>query len=282
MKNIKTVLTITILILTANIVAGQSSDNELKNFRFGLKVTPSVNWYKPEGKIIAANGAVIKFGGGLVMEFQLAKVISIQTGVQVDLNGGKLKYNNGDMLTSVNSNSVSYLYSISDEIILSDNTPFSATSHEKYQLNSRTYNISYITIPLTIKMKTKEIGMFTYYGQFGINNSIRWKATADDEVQKITGANLGTSDSKKNIEVTKDVSLYTASLNMGLGAEMNLSGTTALTFGLNYLLGFTNTLKNNSDYLTRRVNDANGATKISKMPQEIKSNSIVLTIGILF
>ena len=69
---------------------------------------------------------------------------------------------------------------------------------------------------------------------------------------------------------------------------MNLSGTTSLTFGLNYNLGFTNFVKGDSDHLAKRTNDADyssaGQTKvkITNMPQELKSSAVVLTVGVLF
>jgi hypothetical protein len=280
----KKLLTITVLALIASASFAQSSENELKNFRFGLKVTPSINWYKPDGKIMMGNGAGVKFGGGLILEFRLAKVISIQTGMQIDLDGGKIKYNNGGINTP-GANTISYYYNIADDNIARYNTVSSGTpGYTHYQLNERQFKTSYITIPLTLKMKTKEIGTLTYYGQIGINNSFRWKAHADDKVTVLDALNYGATASQSNIDITKDVSFYTASLNFGLGAEMNLSGTTSLTFGLNYNLGFTNVVKSSSEYLEKRTNDANGVgvPSYNPMPQTIKTNAVILTVGVLF
>jgi Outer membrane protein beta-barrel domain len=282
MKNMKKIITIALMLFITHFTNAQDSGNELKNFRFGLKFTPSVNWYKPEDKIIVNNGPVMKYGGGMILEFRLAKVISLQTGLQIDVNGGKVKYNNGNTLKSLSSNSVSYFYNTQDDKIVKFDSTLNPASYNHYQINSRSYSITYITVPISFKMKTNEIGMFTYYGQFGINNSFRWKAMATDEVQQITSSGLGTSETKKKIDVTKDVSFYTASLIMGAGAEMNLSGSTSFTFGLSYNLGFTNVVKNDSDYLRRRANDAFGTPTFSKMPQKIKSNAVVLTVGVLF
>ena len=262
-----------------------AQENELKNFRFGLKITPSVNWYKPEGKIMSGNGAGVKFGGGLILEFRLAKVISIQTGAQIDLDGGKIKYNNGG-LSNPGANTVSYYYHIADDKIAKQGSvdPVTSSGYTHYQLNERKFKTTYVTIPFTLKMKTKEIGTMTYYGQIGVNSSFRWKATADDKVTVINDLTntLGATDSKSKIDITKDVNFYTASLNFGLGSELNLSGSTSLTFGLNYNLGFTNVVKSESDYLTRRTNDAFGNGTLSKMPQTIKSNAVILTVGVLF
>lgn len=282
MKNMKKILTITLMVLMTNFLFAQDGENELKNIRFGLKVAPSINWLKPDGNIIKGDGASVKFGGGLVLEFRLAKVISIQTGLEINTSGGKVKYNNGATLITPNSNSVSYFYNTLDEAIVKYDGAHDSTSENHYQLNSRNYNITYITLPFSFKMKTKEIGSFTYYGQFGINNSFRWKAMAKDDVQKITATGLGTSETKSKINITKDASFYTASLNIGLGAEMNLAGSTSLTFGMNYLLGFTSIVKNDSDYLERRANNAVSVPAYTKMPQQIKSNAVVLTVGVLF
>lgn len=290
MKNMKKLLTISIMALIATVAFAGDGENELKNFRFGLKVTPSVNWFKPEGKIMASNGAGVKFGGGLVLEFRLAKVISIQTGVQIDMDGGKIKYNNGG-LTNPSANSVSYFYHITDDKIVEyDSANNNDPAYKHYQLNERQYKVTYITIPLALKMKTKEIGNMTYFGQIGVNTSIRWKATVNDKVTVINDTplpTLGATDSKSKVDVTKDVSLIHETLNFGLGTELNLSGSTSIVFGLNYNLGFTNVVKRGSDYLGRRVNGANSSTNpidftLSKMPQSFKSNAVILTIGVLF
>jgi hypothetical protein len=281
----KKILTLSAFVLLINYSFAGDGENDLKNFRFGLKVTPSVNWYKPEGKLISQNGVGAKFGGGLILEFRLAKVISIQTGAQIDLDGGKIKYNNAGLGTSL-ANSVSYYYNNIDEKIEKYSIEYAnKTGYTHYQLNERQYKISYITIPLSLKMKTKEIGMFTYYGQIGVNSSIRWKASANDELAIINDATntVQGSESKSKVDITKDVNLFNENLNFGLGAEMNLSGSTSFTFGLNYNLGFTNAVRKESDYLERRVNNSAGtAGTLSKMPQVIKGNAVILTVGILF
>ncbi len=285
----KKIFIITAIALSSNLVFGQEAENELKNFRFGLKFSPSINWYKPDGKIISADGPIFGYGGGLVTEFRLAKVVSIQTGVQVDVEGGRMKYNNGGP-NNANANTVSYYYlGLDDEIVVYDKVLANSPSHTHYQLNKRTYKVTYITIPLSIKMKTKEIGSLTYYGHIGMNNSFRWKASANDELQVINDATntLGTNDNKSKIDITKDVSVYAVSLNFGVGSELNFSGTTSLTFGLSYNLGFTNVVKSDSNYLGRRANSADYGSNPasfteSKMPQSIKSNAVLLNIGVLF
>jgi hypothetical protein len=293
----KKILTIIALAVGAKLAMAQDDD---KNFRFGLVIDPSVNWYKPDGKIIAKDGANVKFGGGLLLEFRLAKVASFQTGLRINSEGGKVKYNNG-AIQDANSNVVNYLYATADDEILEYMAPDSASTFYMsstlkgktwYQLNERQYKATYITIPLVLKLKTKEIGTMTYFGQFGLNNSIRWKASANDNVTAIkqtsTGIALGATETKSKVNVTKDVAFFKSALTFGAGAEMNLSGSTSLTFGLNYNLGFMNSVKSSSDYLAKRTNDADynalNQTKLTttKLPQTLKSSSVVLTVGVLF
>jgi hypothetical protein len=293
MKNMKKLLALTSLILLTNSIFAGGDENEIKNFRFGLKVTPSLNWYKPDGKILEKNGISPKFGGGLVLEFRLAKVASVQTGLQIDMDGGKIKYNNGG-ITVPNANIVSYYYNNSDDVIepygLAAPDPSDSTNlysfnqkYTLYQLNERTYKATYITIPLLLKLKTKEIGMMTYFGQFGINNSFRWSVKADDKLTASSGSSFGATESKSKINVSKDASFYAASLAFGGGVEMNFSGTTSLLLGINYNLGFTNVVKSQSDYLRRTTNNSLGnGSDLSQLPQTLKSNAVVLTIGVLF
>lgn len=286
----KKLFTLTAIALFANSMFAGGDENEIKNFRFGLKVTPSINWYKPEGKLLAKNGIVPKFGGGLIMEFRLAKVASIQTGVQIDMDGGKIKYNN-EGYNAPNANTVTYYYNNSDDVIEKFGlTPPSDSAglysfnqkYTLYQLNERNYKATYVTIPLMLKLKTKEIGMMTYFGQFGINNSFRWSVKADDKLTVLNSSTASATDSKSKLNITKDCSVYVASLTFGAGTELNLSGSTSVLIGVNYNLGFTNVVKSKSDYLGKRTNDASGVGTLTNLPQTLKSNGVVLTVGVLF
>ena len=290
MKNMKKILLLIGIALITSYANAQDDGKDMKNVRFGILVDPSLGWYNPTGKLLASNGIVPKIGGGLDIEFRLSKVASIATGVQIDVSGGKIKYNNGGQYIA-NANTVSYYYSNSDDKIITFNSSPGSTataaqvasfyqSNTRYQLNARTYSITYITIPLTLKLKTKQIGMMTYYGQIGVDNSIRWKAKANDDVTN--WVNLANTTNSK-VDITKDVAPIHEALNIGLGTELNISGSTSLTFGLNYIFGFTNSVKSTSEYLMRQTENSGGTGYAQDgLPQNITSNSVVLTVGILF
>ena len=324
MKNMKNILTIAVSILIAKGVYGQApnenketkeikiikkttessgastnrQENEIRNFRFGLVILPSINWYETESKIFESDKISPKFGGGLSVEFRLAKVAAFQAGINIVTGGGKLKYSNGGLYVPGQS-TVSYYNSTSEEILELDEVGTSSNPTPDlvhYQLNKRSYKTTYISIPFLLKLKTREIGTMVYYGQFGLNSFFRWKGRADDNVsilysQKKGPGSIGEELTLSNQMISRDVSFYNAALNFGLGAEWNLAGTTSFLMGVSYNLGFTNVLRKRSKYLERRLNKQeynqyDPATSNSyitnNLEQIVKENSLVFTIGVLF
>lgn len=237
-------------------------ENNIKNFRFGLKTAGQITWFKPDDKKKYESAGVSAKGCyGLMMEFRLNKVASISTGFQVDYFGGKL-----NMLDT-------NYYFLSKDSEFQEKTD-STTGSVRYQLNNRVYRTTYVTLPFTLKLKTPEIGVMTYYGQFGINASVRAKSRATDGVR---AALTGGSATQTDLLNSSDMNLFMFALNIGGGAEMNLAGSTSLVFGLNWYNGFSNVLKSESKYLFRTPSNNGDPTK-----QDAKASAIALTFGVLF
>lgn len=287
MKNMKQILTITALALVTSCVFAQD-DAASKKVRFGLMVSPSVNWLKSGEKITEPNGVAMKFGGGLALEFRLTDVAVFATGLMINTGGGKVKYNN-DLSGNPSSSYVGYYYDKENEEIADyltaygDQTTAGMNRYEPCLLDERKYAITYVTLPLTLKLRTKEIGALKYYGMFGVNSSFRVAAKATDQVRKVSSitGNYLSAETISKTDVKNDVSLFHAALNMGLGVEWNLSGTTSLVIGANYLLGFTNVAKKESDYIYKQTEGGSPNWGVP-LKQNLKSNSIALTIGVLF
>ena len=247
-------------------------ENNIKNFRFGLKATGMVTWYKPEEKNkYESQGATARGSYGLITEFRLNKVASFATGVQVDYDGGKLVYK-----TAADTN----FYFLSKDLELLERGD-STANVSKYRLNNRFYRTTYLTIPITLKLKTPEIGALTYYGQFGVNASFRLKSRVDDNLNAVSSASynetIGQQVSQPDVLNTSDMNIFKFSLNVGGGAEWNLAGSTSLVFGLNWYNGFSNVLKSESKYVFRTKYNDYAATK-----QNAKASAVALTIGVLF
>lgn len=190
-------------------------------FRFGLHFSPNIGWEKPTNVQIAKNGSKIGFGFGLMAEFNLSSRYAVLTGVNIN---------------KVNHSSVS-----------SFTTPNLVTD----------VSIQYLEVPVALKLKTNEIGYFTYFGKFGLAPSynIKAKYTSNDGTS-------GTFDS-----ATQPVRL---ALLVGLGTEYNISGSTRLVIGVDFNNGFTNV------YTQKAKTDANGNKRSSI------NNFIVLNLGVYF
>jgi hypothetical protein len=245
------------------VIAQDGGENDIKNFRFGLKTAGMLTWYKPDDKKKYTSGGVSAKGCyGLMMEFRLNKVASIAMGFQVDYVGGKM--------TMLDTNY--YFLSKDSEFLTKDDT--AGKQFTAYKVNSRIYKTTYVTLPFTLKLKTPEIGALTYYGQFGINASVRAKSRVTDDVNTMIGNSHSTQVDLLN---SSDMSLFMFALNIGGGAEWNLAGSTSLVFGLNWYNGFSNVLKPDSKYLFRTASNNYEPTK-----QNAKSSAIALTVGVLF
>jgi len=235
-------------------------------FRFGLKMAPSIAWMKPDDKKkLLSDGSALKFAYGLVTEFRLTSVASFSTGLEVNYSGGRLNFANA-------ADSVYY-----DP---SEYTVPAAGTLDRFFISQRSYKITYVDVPLLLKMKTPEVGGFTYFGMFGINLSIRGKVKANDEgtlvSYKDTTITVINSYEIPDLIVTKDMSFFRAGLNVGAGAEYRIAGTTALFLSLNFQNGFTNVLKKESETM-KSLSKKNQAFQ-----QNAKSNFFQLNIGILF
>ena len=115
------------------------------------------------------------------------------------------------------------------------------------------YKIKFIQIPLSIKFKTKEIGLITYWAQFGFAPSFLANAKANyvgvtpsDEYAKLAVNDSDNDkyhlvDSKDDAVFNDKVFFIRMPLIVGAGIEYNLAGNTSLYTGLRIDNGFTNT-----------------------------------------
>jgi hypothetical protein len=234
--------------------AGKSGSSD-KKFRVGLKAAPSIAWMKPDDAKLERGKTKLKFGYGLITEFRLNDIASFATGLEIVSAGGGLNFKD------------SAYYSTSGKDILSDPT-------KVFLLKKRDYKINYVNIPVSLKMKTNEIGLLSYYGQFGFDMSVRTKARANDEGYLAFITNKNTSSNIPNVEIKKETSFMRLGLNIGLGVEYGLVGSTVLVAGVNFSKGFTNALKKESPSLKGIDNKL--------ISQKAYNNFVALTVGVIF
>lgn len=197
------------LALAAMCCATLMNAQDGKSVRFGLKVSPNMGWIKPGDKSVENSGTEVGFSFGLMGDFRLGNDnYAFSTGLFYMTKVGGSFESKFDIL--------------------------GITSTSK-----TTVKLAYVQLPITLKLKTTEIGYMTYFGQIGIDNGINVGAKYDSETT-VTG--LGTT-SLEDEDFADNVTIYRAGLIVGAGFEYNFSGNTSAMLGLTYNNGLTNMLK---------------------------------------
>ncbi len=210
---------------------GYTQDNS--SWRLGLKASPSISWIWPEIRELNYEETDFGFSYGIIIDKYFTENYAVSSGFFVTHQGGRLSFD------EIREN----------ENILGENT------------ENRIYDLQYLDIPIALKMRTREIGYFTYYGQFGLSFGYNVRARADDE---FFGGNR-----EEELDILDEKSPLKASLIMGAGAEYSLLGNTAIVMGLYYNNCFSNILDTDPDTFEGK--------KISA-----KANFVELTIAMMF
>lgn len=201
--------------LLAVIFLGAYAQGSEPRVRFGLTTSPAISWLKGADKNVDGGKVRMGFEYGLMLDINLSKKhqnYMISTGITGILNGGNVAY---DSLL-LNSNPLIY----SDRSV-----------HARYKMQ-------YLNIPISLKLKTNEIGYITYYGQIGFVPAFRVGARVDSEQLLYENAKLA-----KDNETIFKAPLFQVGLNVGAGIEYSLNDRTALVVGLNFVNNFTNGIK---------------------------------------
>lgn len=236
-KQISTFSLLFLFLLSANVVKSQ-------NFRFGMSFSPNILWMANKTKNVTPDGVKFGYGYGITMERVFEQNYSIATGVFIDQFGGNI-------LVGQNTYKVGGMDSVFNNIAFN-------------------YRNSYVTLPISLKLRTNEIGYFTYYGVFGLSNSILTSAKAKisngpayyntDEFNFVNKNEDAEVMSEATIE--DNVRIFRFGLLLEAGTEYSISGTTALVLGIQY------------------NNNLGGILKASELST---SNSFVsLRVGVMF
>ena len=273
-----------------NAQVGVTDDNNIKNFRFGLIGGTSFNWLNvnaDETSKFENNGVGLGFNWGLQMEFKLNNNLSVVTGLSMNYDTYKLNFNSA-------SSSDTIIYMLDEGKYKTFDAPYSTDSNivtaDMYHLKSRTYKANYVNIPINLKMKTNEIGYLTYYGQFGLNVGIKTGAKSKDERAEVAYSSVDSSrtfvystenSTSDKLNVASSVAPVRFGINIGGGAEYNLSGNTSVFFSLQYNHNFINVLNKskNEDFL-RKYNSS--TDEFIQVSPRVIPGSVSLTVGILF
>jgi hypothetical protein len=202
------------LILVILLLAASAWSQE-SPIKLGLTVSPNIGWISSPTKEYCSNGISGGVNIGMTADFYFAEHYAFGTGFSFLFLDGRM------------------------------NIPYAAKP-DTGDID-RKYKFSYIVIPTTLKMCTKEFGSVSFYGQIGFETGFRLKATGRDDFHT---AKNGTVSDKSDI--TDETTLMRFSAVIGAGSMVHIDKSTSIVVGLSYNNGLNNVLKgSNSRYPDR-------------------------------
>ncbi len=241
-----------------------NSQQEFRQFKFGFKVEPNFSWMTPSSDELLSNGVSLRANFGLNLDFMFSENYAFGTGINLMGTGGSLSYLDNETRDNDPNN-----YLISRE---------------------RSYKLRYVEIPLTLKLRTQEIGYLTYWGQFGLGLGFVTRAQGDDDIKFFSAENeqgfyepvIRDDELDENVDISSDIVPVRAALIVGAGADYSLSGSTALSFGIIFNNGFTNVLKGNGIEKDDKDQPVFESGSPKNFDLKATSSQIQLMIGLIF
>jgi len=215
----KILLIVSSTLLLANTFVAQDTDDN-KRFHLGLKVIAQPSWFKSNDNNASKLSTGFGYGFGLVTEFRLSNTAYFVTGIGGDFEKGSIKYKYDPATTTGNVGySVGYVLDGSGDLkTMKDNTnelDYVSTGEIQYNgIIERKIKTTHITVPILLKMMTKEISGFKYFGMFGGELGLRIKARAEDKYTSSSFNNNGvivnslTSGTNTNLNINKDAAFF--------------------------------------------------------------------------
>lgn len=184
-----------ILLLTSTtLIQAQSPAKTRTPFRFGVHASPNISFISSSDNT-ANTDVKMKFGFGLITEFNFADNYSFSTGIDYYFRGGAL--------------------TVTDPTFDIEGTPgYSGPVKGEYKSG-------FIQVPLMLKMRTRPFGYYTFFADFGGSLNI-----STDEKTSFSPTQAQNADSY--------IRAAGAMFTVGLGGEYDLGGQTALLLGVYY------------------------------------------------
>ena len=209
-------MTFAVIVLTINATA------QHKQFQFGLKIAPEIDWIQLNSDELYGSDTKFSFNWGFFGSMYFVENYGITSGFNVFSMKGD------------------YSYKINED-------PANAVVTK--------IDVKYIEIPLTLTMRTDQIGKMRIFGKIGYGfgvltsekNKIEYKGTSDVKLESPDFHNIRNS------------------LIIGLGVEYNVFKSSCLTAAVVFNDNLTNVIKTND-----------------VIKHDIKLNTIYLEVGFLF
>ncbi|MGE0089158.1 MAG: porin family protein [Bacteroidales bacterium] len=188
-----------------------------QNMKFTVFVEPKFSWMTPDLKNVDNDGTKLGVNIGLNVDKFFAPNYAIMTGISIDNTGGFLKYDLIDGKAIKTNGGI-------------DTIPSGSTLE---------YKLQYINVPFGLKLKTNEIGYFTFFTHLGINAGVNIKATGEVEGYEL-----------ENDNISDEIKLFNLGYYIGLGTEYSIGGNTAIVLGITYNNGFVDITTDSNNKVT--------------------------------
>ncbi len=192
--------------------------SQVKPFRFGVRVAPSLDWLSPDSKDYKNEATPLGFSWGFMADITLTENYFIRTGFSLDYLNGKLSYPHQVLVDEVtNSFATGTLY--------------------------RKYNLRYLEIPLVLKMRTNKFGSTAFFGEIGFGASMNLKAKGKDEFEPDDGSSPMESEG----DIKDEIKFFKGSMIVGAGLEYFIDESTSIVTSVTFNNGLTNILDGKND-----------------------------------
>lgn len=244
--------------------------------KMGVRVSPNFSWVNIQQGSMSNNGLGLGFSYGVTADFSMFKSSNYWMGTELSVSTIPVQAKSSSELRNT--------------VTIANPTGGTRDTVYKYDQGNIEfkYNIQYLQIPLSVKMKTDEIGNLKYFFQFGVAPSFAMKKklttttlnadpiyptnkgisfhdpnNEDNDVYQFSGVQIpGSAVGEKEYDFIDNINTVRFPLIIGAGIEYKLTGNTMFTAGLR----FDNSI--NDFFKDKRVSG--------------RSNMIALSAGILF
>ncbi len=133
------------------------------------------------------------------------------------------------------------------------------------------YRINYVNIPITLLLRTNEIGYIRYFARVGFDAGVNVRSTADTRDSFAGGTNV-----TEDRDVTSHVNLFRVGLHIEAGLEYNIGGNTNMMLSLEWNNGLNNVFRDN------KYREFNEGEVLNSSSIKSVSNFVAVNVGVYF
>lgn len=214
-KNFKTGKTASLIFLLIMLSGKMVS---AQDYRVGIYLNPVISWFKTDIAEVENEGSRAGINFNVSVEKYLSEKFSATGGISLIGSGGRL----------VSSNPNIFRFPDHTDIVAANNPVI--------------YRIRYLSIPVGIKYKTKEMGLFSYFGEFGFDPKTVIRGRVDIPSLEI-----------REQKAMTEIKRFNIGYHLNAGIDYSTGGNISLVLGLGFESNFFDVTKDVGDQKTDRT-----------------------------